>query len=493
MAEPNTLLSRLLSRQRRRSPFSDMMGPNPLESQAVMDAAQGVDVSTPGGMSSRSAPADSGSMILASASGGGGGTPVTTAAGSGASAPVQTTAGGRFFQRSGGGCANGRCGVPQSTVMLDDGGFPVTTMASPTVVSAPTMTGMPSMPIATEEGMVQAYLQGDVGLSRLGERREQANRAYDAFNQTMAETTRVNTFNMEQERKAAALAQKEAEADIATQAVVTTGALEGTTTGQYDLIAKAKADYLTGAGGSVRDLANAIARLRGTPPMEMDGNANPVKSGEPVVTEDSFKLAFSEALGLEAVRGFLGSQYANHQMRLTPEGQASYLDTLVPRRPDEPDEDYALRRDAAKKTLFGDQIGRTVEKIVGAVQDTPEWAEKNQNAMRQRLVSDIEGHLGAGIRRRIGELNPDANPEYLDSQAIEYTQQYMDLLVTGVLTSMMDPNFNARKTWSVNERMSDRAEFWGGDKAPSEPPPADSNDTLPDDPNSVFAFPALYF
>jgi len=490
MAEPNTLLSRLLSRQRRRSPFSDMMGPNPLESQAVMDAAQGVDVSTPGGMSSRSAPADSGSMILASASSGGGGTPVTTAAGSGASAPVQTTAGGRFLRRSGGGCEDGQCGIPQSTVMFDDGGFPVTTMTSPTVVSGPIVSGMP----ATVPGdALQAYQQGDVGLSRFYEREGAKTAAQKAFNQTMEETRRVNTFNMEQEKKAAALAQKKAEADIATQAVVTTGALEGTTTGQYDLIKKAKADYLMGNGGSVRDLANTIAGLRGTPPMEMDGNANPVQGGAPVVTDDAFKLAFSEALGLEAVRGFLGSQYVNHQLRITPEGQASYLDTLVPRRPDEPDEDYALRRDAAKKTLFGDQIGRTVEKIVGAVQDTPEWAEKNQNAMRQRLVSDIEGHLGAGIRRRIGELNPDANPEYLDSQAIEYTQQYMDLLVTGVLTSMMDPNFNARKTWSVNERMSDRAEFWGGDKAPSEPPPADSNDTLPDDPNSVFAFPALYF
>lgn len=483
MAEPTTLLSRLLSRRQRRRPFSDMMGPNPLDSQAVMDSAQGTDVSTPGGMSRRSAPADSGSMILASASGGGGGgTPVTTAAGSGASAPVQTTAGGRFFQRSGGGCANGRCGIPQSTVIRDDGGFPVTTMTSPTVVSAPTVTGMP----ATVPGdALQAYQQGDVGLSRLYERQKAQKDAQDAFNQTMEETRRVNTFNMAQEEKAAAIAQKKAEADIATQTVVTTGALEGTTTGQYDLIKKAKEEYLL-QGGSVRDLANAIAGLRGTPPMEMDGNANPVQGGAPVVTDDAFKLAFSEALGLEAVRGFVGSQYLNHELRADPARQAEYLQAIVPRRPEETDEDYALRQEAAKKDLFADQVGRSVEKIVGAMQDTPEWQKKNQNAIRQRLVSDIEPWLSDGIRRRLTELNPDANPDYLESQAIEYTQRYMDLFISGTLASLTDPNHDPKKTWSVNETMSGRSTYWGGDKTQSEPPPADSNDTMPDIP---FVFP----
>lgn len=482
MAEPTTLLSRLLSRRQRRRPFSDMMGPNPLDSQAVMDAAQGADVSTPGGMTRRSAPADSGSMILASASGGGGGgTPVTTAAGSGASAPVQTTAGGRFFQRSGGGCANGQCGIPQSTYMVDDGGFPVTTMTSPTVVSAPTTTGMPG----TTEQIFGDYDLGNVGRSRAGERERAAAAAERAFGQTMEETRRVNTFNMEQEKKAAAIAKQEAESRIATQTVVTTGALEGTTTGQYDLIKKAKEGYLL-QGGSVRDLANAIASLRGTPPIEIDSNGNPVQGGPPVVTEDMFKLAFSEALGLEAVRGFVGSQYLNHELRADPAGQAEYLQAIVPRRPEEADEDYALRQEAAKKDLFADQVGRSVEKIVGAMQDTPEWKQKNQNSIRQRLVSDIEPWLSDGIRRRLAELNPDANPDYLESQAIEYTQRYMDLFISGTLASLTDPNHDPKKTWSVNETMSGRSTYWGGDKTQSEPPPADSNDTMPDIP---FVFP----
>jgi hypothetical protein len=513
------LLSRLLSRQRRRNPFSDVMGPNPLESQAAMDAAQGADVSTPAPVSRRGPAADAdgeGGIMLAST--GGGGSPFRTAGGSGAAdSPVQETGGPirNFFsggpapmQRPSSGrrmdCSSGQCR------MVDDGGFPVTStvvgspvmqssspmMTGSTVVSGAPVSGAPDLDFSDQTAMTQqAWQQQQMGQhgGRAFFERQRNNALIDdinAQNKVNDEFSRNLSLNAAgQARLKLDKEMEQADVEMGLTRAMTVHADETTATGSEGRRVAMKQKYLS-QGGDPQTLAMFLARLDSKAPLSVDKDGNPImpQGGAAVtatITPQMMANAEAEAYGTVAVHGVI-----SHAMVLRDaKGLAENVDSrLVPRLPNEPDDVYADRKKQSLKSMYDETLYRAADTIISGLQRTDAWKKQDWLEVRAKMDSNVYRPLERSMRQLYAtqrpmpeNLSPADREAYLleiDTVARERAEKFYDFFLEEAGDAFHNPEYRKDDSWWNNQWQQVKS-FWGGDEAPEQSKPVDSNDTLP--------------
>lgn len=489
------LLDRLLSRQRKRNPFSDVMGPDPLESAAMMDTAQGVDVSMPAPVGGRSRMADGGEGALA-----GGGGPFRTAGGGGA-APIQAAVqgGGGKTQATQTQCPGGRCPSPRRTVTsgpqyFDDGGFPVTStvVGSPTVSSsAPMMTGGPvmsspsSVPFGDSQGLADlAWQQQQMGqpaaralAERLGNRTDMREvLSQNAIND--AHTRKTTDESASQSRMRLLQEIESAKVEDALKTVMTQDLDEGLATSFIKNRQAIEADF--NETGDVRGLTVAYARLMvsGAPVMGSDGQPMPQADG-PIPVE-IMQQAEQEAYGTAAINALLGNAIVQRDAANLGE---SFNSRLVPRGANESAEAYAARAEAVLSQMKTDGFYRASSSIISGLKQTEVWKQRDMDGIQQFLDSRVRMPTEAKMRalyaksqpadeklppreRRAMELARDAEAT---RQALAFSD-YVRGEAQFELTAAGEPQGRTWQEWAY------------GEDQPDKPRPVDSNDTLPNTP-----------
>ena len=515
------LLDRLLARTRKRNPFSDVMGPDPLESAATMDAAQGSDVSMPAPVSRRAPAADAGSNILMAS--GGGGSPFRTAGGSGASAaPMQETggpirnffSGGQPQMRTGmpsqqGGCANGQCG-PRASVgsnyqIMDDGGFPVTTTV---VGSAPMASGgiqasvAPTPPIGDLQGGMDAARfwenAGDPSARELEKQGLFIGLAADqqALNKTIAEG------NLELQRRAADFADREQKTaaqktaaeitalnqDTLLSAQLTQVSKESTGKGQFETRRSIIATMIE-EGGSPEDAAHALARLSSPVGLKLDKDGKPVApESASAIPQTALDDARRQAFGAFGVHLLVTGQQTRETADLVSSGGTA--DSVAP-KPNESQDEYVARVYQAMAERRGQTAARAADAIIGGLQRSQAWADGNWNEVNLALESDVGSVLNQYVKKTFLEARQDdmqaLPPEQRKAAEFEtinraeqyanYTLGYFRAEALGAFLRSKGGQYDPNMTYIQNAGRA--AEYFGGDKKPDSPKPVDSNDTLP--------------
>jgi hypothetical protein len=511
------LLSRLLSRQRRRNPFSDVMGPNPLESQAAMDEAQGADVSTPAPVSRRGPAADAGEGILMA---GGGGGPIRTAGFSGGDAPVQTTvqgnAGGqtRATQTQ---CPGGRCG-PRTVVggsnyqIIDDGGFPIT---SSTVVAGPAMgagetivsggamaSGAPQPSIFDVQGVVDAARYHDQVGNPSARQLEKDAVNFGFTDRQLGLNERIINSNIAREDRAALFAEREQNIaaaktaaeieslnqDTALAAQQTQLTREATGLGQFDTRRQIISQMISD-GGSPEDAAHALARLSSpiSPTYNKDGK--PVApDGATAIPQQALDEGRKQAFGAYAVHVFVTSQQTRETADLVASGQQA--DSVAP-LPDETQDAYVQRVYSLMAERRGQSVARSADAIVGGLQNTKAWQDGNWNEVNLALENYVGAPLNQYTRKSFLDARrddiaalPPGQREAATTDTVNRAEQYANYAYAyfraealGAFMRSKGGQYDNNMTYLQNAGRA--AEYFGGDKKPESPKPVDSNDTLP--------------
>jgi hypothetical protein len=523
------LLQALLTKQRRRNPYSDLMGPDPLESQAIMDAAQGSDVSIPSPVSGGAPMADAGSGILLASGGGGGGrvrsagysedddeprSPIRTAAGSGAraSATTQTQCKpGMKCYRGGTTVGSGQQFFSQPQMMGERvthiNGVPVGQMGGGSIVTGTPMAttvmdggayssgGSLTDPQSMFDSAMEAEYSGDPSRRALNEkgigyglaiRQQDENALNSAHNRSMAESARQYAF-AQQEMEKAKLDEEIANlaAERALTAEQTQLTRESTSMGLYDDRRAAVAAMLR-TGGNPEDLANYLAATASGPrELKSDSKGKPLP-GEPgnAAAVEAMVEARAQAYSAAAIHGLATSQRVLQAARgLDVTGDA----VIVSRLDGESDEEYRARARESLDALNAEALPRAAETIISGLQRTPAWKNNDrlevqryldahlyyplQRHLRQEFMAQRQGSLkGLSPERR------DAAEREIMAQADYTTNSISEFFKVEVEAAMDDPKYRDDDTYLNNMWRA----WFGGDAAPPQDTPADSNNTMPD-------------
>lgn len=512
------LLQALLQRQRRRNPYADLMGPDPMDSQAYMDSAQGADVSMPAPVGGQPQMDDSGGGGIVSLAGGSGGSrnPFRTAEAREDDAPMEATVAGRG-QRRPKECPGGVC-RPRSTVVqgfssspriISDGGYVVS--SSPTIVSsAPMASTIVSGPSYSSGGATlgdvqglwsaaqQAQAMGQPAARALHERGAALSMAMDAN----ADRSRVIDNNIANDKRSYEIHQRQtameeaelpgkiaaAAAEIALTNAQTQYAREVTAQGNYE-DRKAAVTQMLERGGNPEDLAKYLARLDSmSNVLALDPNSKPDmrNAGASPVTPQALSEARTQAYSAVAMHGIFTSAAAQKAARGLQEFNAT---GLVPRTEGETDDQYTARAHARLAEISGQALPRAADTIISGLQRTEEWKNNDRLGVERYLTAHVYYPMQQQMRdmfltqRRsqlqglTGDALDQATMTVL-AEADNLTNTYAEFVEAKVQDAMVDPDYNDNKGWLSNVW----GQYYGGDKAPAADKPADTNDTLPDVP-----------
>ncbi len=513
------LLERLLSRQRRRSPFSDVMGPDPLESQAAMDAAQGANVSTPPPVSARGPVADAGEGILVSG-GGGGGNPFRLAGGGGA-APVQTavrqgTSG--KTQATQTQCPGGKCPTPRRVMsapsnyqIIDDGGFPVassTGMSGPVVSSgAPVMSGAPSASVYDLQGVVDSARQQEVMGNPSGRALEQNIANLGLTSRAMDQTDRIIEFNTSTRDMAAAQAKErltlEASKVASENAInLSTARMnegmaqisrESSSLGRFET-EREIIDTMIREGGNPENAARALAVQ--SQPLQVGADGKPIPPAQvAAISQKDLDTTRTMAYGAAGIHLIVQSEQMWDAANQVSQGSMS---EAYPPLQGETKEGYAQRVYAQMAGDRGQNFARAADQIISGLQQTAAW----KTGSWSEVGTDLSNHVGMTLNQymtkkyleaqqdEIAALPEARRAEYM--KGVEFRAQadagkvfhYLEVETYAAFMKSRGGQYDPNKTYLDNMRAAP-ASYFGGDKKPTEPPPADSNNTMPNLPAGV--------
>ena len=492
------LLDRLLSRQRKRNPFSDVMGPDPLESAAVMDAAQGADVSMPAPVAGRARMADPGEGILASG-GGGGGSPFRTANMGGGEAPVQAAiqSGGGKTQATQTQCTGGRCPTPRRTVIssgpqyFDDGGFPATStvVGSPTISSsAPMMTGggFASSPMSADPYDLRSTAEAGQQMTVTGEyaQREFAKRMYELGlgEKQVQANIRVQDSDLAMRERAAAHATRELDQQIldsktqnAMTEAMTRDLDERTATTFLDMAQEIEADLIR--TGNPNGAAVAYARLLNNGPPVVDEKGNVVSQPSQPITPEIMKQASQWAYGTAAINGLLANAIIQRDAANLGE---SFNSRLVPRAEGESDEAYAARAQDTLSQLETDALYRASSSVISGLKETTAWQKRDMACIDRFLETNVRFPTVAKMRALYAKEQPidEALPPR-ERKAMELARDAEATRRALVFFDYVKDEARVELGGAVTTKGSTWQEMQYGEDPPAKIPAVDSNDTLP--------------
>ena len=506
------LLQALLQRQRRRNPYADIMGPDPMDSQAYMDSAQGADVSMP---------APVGGQPQMDDSGGGGGI-VSLAGGSGGSrnpfrmaeareddAPMEATVAGRG-QRRPKECPGGVC-RPRSTVVqgfssspriISDGGYVVS--SSPTIVSsAPMASTIVSGPSYSSGGATLGDVQGlyseamsqqSMG-SPAGRALAERGIGYTLAQQAEARAADILAHNMSVTERAGAMRERQltldekdfeekaanATAERALTAQITQYSKESTAMGNFGEMQKLVSGMV--AGQSDPEVTSvAVARLLSMQTgMKIGADGKPLQPGDPVqFTEANLSAARQIVYPAAALNVLVTGSALDNAAR----GNGDNAARIVPPVEGETPDQYAARAAQRFEELSDRSVTNATRTIISGLKQTSAWQTRDEDGVRAYLNTNLyypmrrnfADHFLKVREPQFAGLSPedaDAAKSRAVNDAYALADQFQDYIEKSAVTALYDQQAGA------NTAMRSEALNFGTSKSRNETKPVDSNETLP--------------
>ena len=504
------LLQALLQRQRRRNPYADIMGPDPMDSQAYMDSAQGADVSMPAPVGGQPQMDDSGGGIVSLAGGSGGSrNPFRTAEAREDDAPMEATVEGgtKATQTQ---CPGGVC-RPRSTVVqgfssspriISDGGYVVS--SSPTIVSsAPMASTIVSGPSYSSGGATlgdvqglwsaaqQAQAMGQPAARAQNERGVALSMAMDAN----ADRSRIIANNISNDARAYEITQRRltldekdfeekaanATAERALTAQITQYSKESTAMGNFGEMQKLVSGMV--AGQSDPEVTSvAVARLLSMQTgMKIGADGKPLQPGDPVqFTEANLSAARQIVYPAAALNVLVtGSALVN-----AARGNGDNAARIVPPVEGETPDQYAARASQRFEELSDRSVTNATRTIISGLKQTSAWQSRDEDGVRAYLNTNLyypmrrnfADHFLKAREPQFAGLSPedaDAAKSRAVNDAYAFADQFQDYIEKSAVTALYDQQAGA------NTAMRSEALNFGTSKSRKETKPVDSNETLP--------------
>ena len=504
------LLQALLQRQRRRNPYADIMGPDPMDSQAYMDSAQGADVSMPAPVGGQPQMDDSGGGIVSLAGGSGGSrSPFRTAEAREDDAPMEATVEGgtKATQTQ---CPGGVC-RPRSTVVqgfssspriISDGGYVVS--SSPTIVSsAPMASTIVSGPSYSSGGATlgdvqglwsaaqQAQAMGQPAARAQNERGVALSMAMDAN----ADRSRIIANNISNDARAYEITQRRltldekdfeekaanATAERALTAQITQYSKESTAMGNFGEMQKLVSGMV--AGQSDPEVTSvAVARLLSMQTgMKIGADGKPLQPGDPVqFTEANLSAARQIVYPAAALNVLVtGSALVN-----AARGNGDNAARIVPPVEGETPDQYAARASQRFEELSDRSVTNATRTIISGLKQTSAWQSRDEDGVRAYLNTNLyypmrrnfADHFLKAREPQFAGLSPedaDAAKSRAVNDAYAFADQFQDYIEKSAVTALYDQQAGA------NTAMRSEALNFGTSKSRKETKPVDSNETLP--------------